>query len=139
MAQTLTESGFYKGGPKTYYTRSGNTNAFGMGYSKRGYATSYFTTGSGEKWAIYPNFGQAILDRFAWDKTRPKNRPQPNESKNIDDYITKLRDNSYWVESGRDRGYTAILYGLLAKYGDTFDQLFIGNIAVLASAIMYLK
>jgi len=137
MSQALIESGYFKGGPTTYYSRSNNTNAFGMGYNKRGFATSYLVSGTGEKWAIYPNFGQAVLDRFAWDKTRTKNKP--NESINIDDYIKRCASNGYWVESGRDKGYTKLLYDILFNHGKTFDQLIAGNILILTASLLYLK
>ncbi len=139
MAQSLTESGFFKGGPTTYYTRSNNTNAFGMGYNQRGYATGYFRTGTGEKWAIYPIFGQAVLDRFAWDNTRPKNKPNPSESTDQDDYINRLRLCGYWVENGRDRGYTAIIESLLKKYDSDFNFCLNTPLIFMVSAFLFLK
>jgi hypothetical protein len=108
-----------------------------MGYNKRGYANNYFTTKSNEKWAIYQNSTDGILDRFAWDKKRGINNPI--ESKNIDEYIHRCSVFGYWVESGRDRGYSKLLYDKLDKYNNTFETLILLPPVAIATTLLLFK
>ena len=139
MAQALLETGYFNDKiPSSYYVRSNFTNWFGMGYNRRGFADGYFTTRTGEKWAKYPNSSDGIRDRFAWD-IKPKSKYNPSKSTNIDEYISFVARNGYWVENGRDKGYTKLLYDKLDKYGKTFDALLLAPLVTVATAYLLLK
>lgn len=139
MAQALLETAYFNEKiSSSYYVRSNFTNWFGMGWNRRGFAVDYFRTGTGEKWAIYKSASDGIRDRFAWD-IKPNSKYNPEKSSNIDEYISWVSKNGYWVESGRDRGYTKLVYDMLEKYGKTFDTLLIAPIVTVATAYLLFK
>jgi len=139
MAQALLETGNFDAKiPSSYYVRSNFTNWFGMGYNQRGFATGFFSTRTGEKWAVYPSATDGIRDRFAWDN-KPKRKYNPIKSENIEQYISYCAKNGYWVESGRDAGYTKLLYDKLEKHGKTFDTLLAVPLITLGTAFLLLK
>jgi flagellum-specific peptidoglycan hydrolase FlgJ len=142
LAQAILETGYFNEKlSKSYYNRSNHTNMFGMGYNKRGYANTYFTTiynGKTEKWAVYPSQWQGILDRYAWDKQNFKNN-KPQDAKTVEAYIHACAVHGYWVESGRDAGYTKLLYNVMDRHKSSFDTLLAIPFFALASSILLIK
>lgn len=138
MAQALIETGYFNDKiVGSYYVRSNYTNWFGMGYNHRGYCVGFFTNRFG-KWAIYKSSTDGIYDRFAWDN-KPKSKYNPIESKNIDEYISYCAKNGYWVEDGRDAGYTKLLYDIIEKHNSTFNTLLRTPLIILACSLLLLK
>lgn len=141
MSQALWETGWFdKGNKYSYYNRSNHTNWFGMGYNKRGYANNFFygnSTTKKEKWAIYPTSISGILDRFAWDKK--SGNLNPIDSINSDDYIFRCQSKGYWVEGGRDSGYSAIMRAMVKHYNDTYNAILAVPPVTLVSTILYFK
>ena len=140
MSQALWETGWFNETNKySYYNRSNDTNWFGMGYNKRGYAISSFSGASStkaEKWAVYPSSIYGILDRFAWDK---KAFFSPDDSTSSDDYIYRCEKWRYWVENGRDMGYSSIMKAMVKHYDTQFNLILAVPPLALLSTLLYFK